>query len=80
MKSETEAPKTLLGKGGCAPGGPGCEYQIDSAVADIQLVDESRRVLLGRPTLYLVVDSFRVVGLHLHTACAVLPIRPRFMA
>lgn len=47
--------------------GPGFEYQIDSTIADIHLVDESRRFLLGRPTMYLVVDTFStlIVGVHI---------------
>jgi hypothetical protein len=47
--------------------GPGFEYQIDSTIADIHLVDETRQYLVGRPTLYLVVDTFSVMitGVHI---------------
>jgi hypothetical protein len=50
------------------PMGPGDIYQIDSTIADIYLVaaDGSRKVI-GRPTLYLVIDVFSkmIVGFHL---------------
>ena len=47
--------------------GPGSEYQIGDPVADIPLVDESRNYLIGRPTLYLVMDRFSglIAGVHL---------------
>lgn len=39
--------------------GPGSRYEIDATIADIYLVDEQDRTkIIGRPTVYLVVDVF----------------------
>ena len=46
--------------------GPGSRYQIDSTIADIYLVSEQDRTrIVGRPTMYFVVDVFSraIVGL-----------------
>jgi len=46
---------------------PGAGYQIDATIADIYLVDEKKRdKIVGRPTLYFVIDSFSriVTGMH----------------
>ena len=46
---------------------PGALYQIDSTVADLYLVSSvNPNIVVGRPTLYLVVDTFStmIVGFH----------------
>lgn len=48
--------------------GPGARYQIDATVVDLYLVSKrNRNRILGRPTLYLVVDVFSgaIVGFYL---------------
>ncbi|RDF71581.1 integrase catalytic domain-containing protein, partial [Acinetobacter baumannii] len=48
--------------------GPGSRYEIDATIADIYLVaDDDRSKILGRPTLYVVVDVFSrmVVGFYI---------------
>lgn len=48
--------------------GPGALYQIDSTIADINLLSSVRKdKIAGRPTLYLVIDvwSRMIVGYHL---------------
>lgn len=45
--------------------GPGSRYEIDATIADIYLVSDSDRAcIVGRPTIYFVVDVFSrmVVG------------------
>lgn len=47
--------------------GPGHQFEIDATIADIYLVNSySRRMLIGRPVVYVVVDSFSgmIVGLY----------------
>ncbi|MFS2068753.1 Mu transposase C-terminal domain-containing protein [Pseudomonas sp. CT11-2] len=47
--------------------GPCHQFEIDATIADIYLVNSySRRMLIGRPVLYIVVDSFSgmIVGLY----------------
>ena len=47
---------------------PGSRYEIDSTVADVYIVaDYNRHVVLGRPTIYVIVDvaSRMIVGLHI---------------
>lgn len=47
--------------------GPGALYQIDATVADVYLVSElDRNLVIGRPTLYLIVDVFShlIVGFY----------------
>jgi len=39
--------------------GPGSRYEIDATIADIYLVDdEDRSKIIGRPTIYIVIDVF----------------------
>lgn len=38
--------------------GPGARYEIDATVADIYLLSSDRQKIVGRPTLYVVVDVF----------------------
>jgi putative transposase len=48
--------------------GPGDQFLIDSTVVDVYLISRyNRRVVVGRPTLYFIVDlwSCMIVGLHL---------------
>ncbi|WP_313478903.1 Mu transposase C-terminal domain-containing protein [Stutzerimonas kunmingensis] len=47
--------------------GPGHQFEVDATIADIYLVNSySRRMLIGRPVVYIVVDSFSgmIVGLY----------------
>lgn len=47
--------------------GPGSRYQIDATIADVYLVSEQdREKIIGRPTLYFVVDVFSraIVGMY----------------
>lgn len=47
--------------------GPGSRWQIDATIADVYLVSRmDRRRIVGRPTLYFVIDVFSrmIVGLH----------------
>jgi putative transposase len=48
--------------------GPGYLYQIDATIADVYLVSEQdRKEIIGRPTIYFVVDVFSraIVGLYI---------------
>lgn len=48
---------------------PGQQYVIDSTVADIYLVSAfNRKLLIGRPTVYVVIDPFSSVVLAVHVA------------
>lgn len=38
--------------------GPGARYEIDATIADIYLVSADRQKIIGRPTLYAVVDVY----------------------
>lgn len=38
--------------------GPGARYEIDATVADIYLLSSDRQKIVGRPTLYVVVDVY----------------------
>lgn len=38
--------------------GPGARYEIDATIADIYLLSEDRQRIIGRPTLYVVVDVY----------------------
>ncbi|WP_035261141.1 Mu transposase C-terminal domain-containing protein [Desulfonatronum lacustre] len=38
--------------------GPGARYEIDATIADIYLLSSDRQRIIGRPTLYVVVDVF----------------------
>ena len=59
--------RALLGNATRQAFGPGSEYQVDSTIADINLVSRINRTqLLGRPILYVVIDTFSrmVVGFY----------------
>ncbi len=46
---------------------PGCHFEIDATVADVHIVSElGAQYVLGRPTIYIVVDraSRMIVGIH----------------
>jgi len=48
--------------------GPGSRYEIDATIADIYLVaDEDRSKIIGRPTIYIVIDVFSrmIVGFYI---------------
>jgi len=48
--------------------GPGTRYEIDATIADVYIVsDYDRNIILGRPTIYTVVDqaSRMVAGIHI---------------
>ena len=38
--------------------GPGARYEIDATIADIYLLSKDRQRIVGRPTLYVVVDVY----------------------
>ncbi len=38
--------------------GPGSRYEIDATIADVYLLSADRQRVIGRPTLYVVVDVF----------------------
>jgi hypothetical protein len=47
--------------------GPGARYYIDATIADVYIVSRyNRNRIIGRPTLYLVVDQFSrlIVGIY----------------
>ncbi len=51
--------RPLAGTATAATFGPGSRYEIDATIADIYLVaDDDRRKIIGRPTLYIVIDVF----------------------
>ena len=66
--------------------GPGTRYQIDATLADIYLVHTiNRRLIIGRPVVYLVVDTFStmIVGFYIGLEgpswnCARLALRNAF--
>ncbi|AHC16016.1 Transposon Tn7 transposition protein tnsB [Salinispira pacifica] len=47
--------------------GPGAIYEIDATIADIYLVSSDRREIIGRPTIYVVVDAYSrlIVGFYI---------------
>jgi hypothetical protein len=47
--------------------GPGAVYEIDATIADIYLLSSDRRQIIGRPTIYVVVDSYSrlIVGFYI---------------
>lgn len=60
--------RPVLGTSAAGVMGPGSLYQIDATIADIYLVAESDRTkIVGRPTLYIVIDVFSrlVTGLYI---------------
>ena len=66
--------------------GPGTRYQIDATLADVYLVHTiNRRLIIGRPVVYLVVDTFStmIVGFYIGLEgpswnCARLALRNAF--
>jgi hypothetical protein len=51
--------------------GPGAQYQIDATIADVYLVSALDRLsIVGRPTIYIVSDTFsrQIVGVHISLA------------
>ncbi|MGD6892622.1 Mu transposase C-terminal domain-containing protein [Bacillus mobilis] len=67
--------RAILGKSNDNVYGPGSLYQIDSTIADIYVVSSNNyNAIIGRPTLYLVVDVFSrmIVGFHVDTRSASL--------
>ena len=60
--------RPVLGTSTSEVAGPGSRYQIDATIADVYLVSErDREKIIGRPTLYFVVDVFSraIVGLYI---------------
>ncbi|TKH84329.1 Mu transposase C-terminal domain-containing protein [Bacillus cereus] len=67
--------RAILGKSNDYVYGPGSLYQIDSTIADVYVVSTNNyNAIIGRPTLYLVVDVFSrmIVGFHIDTRAASL--------
>lgn len=59
--------RPVLGTSTSEVSGPGSRYQIDATIADVYLVSEhDREKIIGRPTLYFVVDVFSraIVGMY----------------
>lgn len=59
--------RPVLGTSTAEVAGPGSRYQIDATIADVYLVSEQdREKIIGRPTLYFVVDVFSraIVGMY----------------
>ncbi len=59
--------RPVLGTSTSEVAGPGSRYQIDATIADVYLVsEENREKIIGRPTLYFVVDVFSraIVGMY----------------
>jgi hypothetical protein len=51
--------RPVLGTSAAGVMGPGSLYQIDATIADVYLLSESdRSKIVGRPTLYIVIDVF----------------------
>lgn len=60
--------RPVLGTSTAEVAGPGSRYQIDATIADVYLVSERERLkIIGRPTLYFVVDVFSraIVGMYI---------------
>ncbi|GAA6169005.1 transposase [Sessilibacter corallicola] len=60
--------RPVLGTSTTEVSGPGTRYQIDATIADVYLVSErDRNKIIGRPTLYFVVDVFSraIVGMYI---------------
>jgi len=73
--SKSNYDKDLKGRSGdfVRPSGPGETYQIDATVTDVYVIsqfDKFRNLIVGRPTLYSVVDVFSeaIVGILLTLA------------
>lgn len=50
--------KPLQGTATAGVHGPGARYEIDATIADIYLLSADRQSIIGRPTLYAVVDVY----------------------
>ena len=50
--------KPLQGTATAGVHGPGARYEIDATIADIYLLSVDRQKIIGRPTLYVVVDVY----------------------
>jgi hypothetical protein len=50
--------RPLIGTSTAGVIGPGSRYEIDATIADIYLLSADRQRIIGRPTLYVVVDVF----------------------
>lgn len=50
--------RPLIGTATAGVLGPGSRYEIDATIADIYLLSADRQRVIGRPTLYVVVDVF----------------------
>lgn len=50
--------RPLIGTATAGVPGPGSRYEIDATIADIYLLSADRQNVIGRPTLYVVVDVF----------------------
>lgn len=60
--------RPVLGTSTSEVEGPGSRYQIDATIADVYLVSaQDREKIIGRPTLYFVVDVFSraIVGMYI---------------
>ena len=50
--------RPLIGTATAGVSGPGSRYEIDATIADVYLLSADRQRIIGRPTLYVVVDVF----------------------
>jgi transposase InsO family protein len=50
--------RPLIGTATAGVAGPGSRYEIDATIADVYLLSADRQRVIGRPTLYVVVDVF----------------------
>ena len=50
--------KPLQGTATAGVHGPGARYEIDATIADIYLLSDDRQNIIGRPTLYAVIDVY----------------------
>ncbi len=50
--------RPLIGTATAGVMGPGSRYEIDATIADIYLLSADRQKIIGRPTLYVVIDVF----------------------
>ncbi|MBS8231497.1 transposase [Marinobacter salarius] len=50
--------RPLIGTATAGVVGPGSRYEIDATIADVYLLSDDRQRVIGRPTLYVVVDVF----------------------
>ena len=59
--------RPLKGTAAANSSGPGHRYEIDATIMDVYVLSNDGKRIVGRPTLYLVVDSFSrlIAGFHL---------------